>query len=218
MAKLAVITGGLGALGHGVTSRFEKDGWRLALSAAHEAERAAHKGSGSVDVVDLTDLVQVQEWANRLENVDALILLAGGFAMGNLGEMTNDKFDQQFDINARTAFNALSAFAAKLSRGASVVLVGSQAFSGAKGMSAYAASKAAVVSLMKSASLEFKPRSIRVNAILPDTIDTPANRASMPDADFERWQKPVEVAEVIGFLCSDSSKIVSGNAILLGRI
>ena len=218
MAKLAVITGGLGALGHGVTARLENDGWRLALSAAHEKERAGYKGSGSVDVVDLTDFVQVQKWARGLDKMSALILLAGGFAIGNLGDMATEKFDQQFDINARTAFNALSAFAGKLDHGASVVLVGSQAYSGAKGMSVYAASKAAVVSLMKSASLELKPRGIRVNAILPDTIDTPANRASMPDAEFEKWQKPEEVAEVIAFLCSDAAKIVSGNAILLGRV
>jgi NAD(P)-dependent dehydrogenase (short-subunit alcohol dehydrogenase family) len=75
-----------------------------------------------------------------------------------------------------------------------------------------------VVSLAKSAAEEWKPRAIRVNVILPDIIDTPANRRSMPKADFDKWQKPAEIAEVIAFLLSEKATNVSGNALALGRV
>ena len=99
----------------------------------------------------------------------------------------------------------------------SAVLVGSQAYQGAAGMSLYAASKAAVVSFAKSAALELHDKGITVNCILPDIIDTPANREAMPDADFDTWAKPDEIAEVIGFLLSEGARVASGNAIRLGR-
>jgi NAD(P)-dependent dehydrogenase (short-subunit alcohol dehydrogenase family) len=84
-------------------------------------------------------------------------------------------------------------------------------------MSAYAASKAGVVSLAKSASLEWEGRGIRVNVILPDTIDTLPNRKAMPDANFDKWQKPSEIAEVISFLLSQKAINIKGNALDLGR-
>jgi NAD(P)-dependent dehydrogenase (short-subunit alcohol dehydrogenase family) len=104
-----------------------------------------------------------------------------------------------------------------MQRGAAAVVVGSQAYEGAAGMAAYAASKAAAVSLARSAALEWKAAGVRVNAVLPDTIDTPANRRAMPDADFDRWATPDELAEVVVWLCSPSARIVSGNALKVGR-
>lgn len=168
--------------------------------------------------LDLTDFAATKSWAGSIgKPVHGLVALAGGFRMKRLGELGEEHYMETIALNTKTAFSTLDAFADKLADGASVVLVGSQAYSGAKDMSVYAASKAAVVSLAKSASLEWKPRGIRVNAILPDTIDTPANRKSMPDANFDAWQKPVEIAEVIAFLLSNSASVVSGNAIALGR-
>lgn len=168
--------------------------------------------------LDLTDFAATKSWAESIgKPVHGLVALAGGFRMKHLGDLGEAHYMETFGMNARTAFSTLDAFADNLADGASVVLVGSQAYSGAKDMSAYAASKAAVVSLAKSASLEWKPRGIRVNAILPDTIDTPANRKSMPDANYDAWQKPAEIAEVVAFLLSESASIVSGNAIALGR-
>jgi NAD(P)-dependent dehydrogenase (short-subunit alcohol dehydrogenase family) len=110
----------------------------------------------------------------------------------------------------------LAAFATKLGTGSAAVVVGSQSLGGAAGMAAYAASKAAVVSLARSAALEWKPRGVRVNAVLPDVIDTPANRRAMPNADVSRWAKPEQVAEVMVWLCSKGAAAVSGNAILVG--
>ena len=199
-----VVTGADGALGTGVVERLSKD-WTVIPA--------------DVDKVDLRDFEATRVWANEVGRpLHGLVGLAGGFSMGEISAMDSAAFNHQFQLNAGTAFSTLSAFSDLLADGASVVLVGSQAYKGAAGMSAYAASKAAVVSFAKSASLEWKSRGIRVNTILPDIIDTPANRKSMPDANFDKWQKPSEIAEVIAFLLSDKAINVNGNAIELGRV
>jgi NAD(P)-dependent dehydrogenase (short-subunit alcohol dehydrogenase family) len=136
--------------------------------------------------------------------------------MKNLDQLEEADFDAMFDLNVRTATNTLTAVSDALVKGGAAVLVGSRAAVGAGGMSLYAASKAAVVALARSAALEWRHRGIRVNCILPDTIDTPANRKAMPDADFTRWAKPEQVAAVIAFLCSDSGTIITGAAIPVG--
>ncbi|MBA3726119.1 MAG: SDR family oxidoreductase [Armatimonadetes bacterium] len=219
MRKTAVITGGTGNLGHAVVARFVEIGFDVHLSAIDEEDKNRYDGTGAIAAANLADLDSTKSWATEIPApVHALVLMAGGFSMNTLLDLGRGDFDNMFDTNAKTAFNCLSAFAGKLQRGSSAVLVGSQAYAGAAGMSLYAASKAAVVSLSKSAALEFKPQGVRVNAILPDIIDTPANRKSMPNADFDKWQKPEEIAEVIAFLCSDGGSIISGNTIELGRV
>src|SRR5262245_3735616 len=111
----------------------------------------------------------------------------------------------------------MAALSSVLNRPSGVVFVGSQAYEGAPGKAAYAAAKAGVVSLARSAALELKVKGVRVNAVLPDTIDTPANRNAMPEANFDMWAKPEEIARLIVFLCSDEASIVSGNALRVGR-
>ncbi len=220
MRKTAVVTGGTGFLGQAVVRRFIADGFDVHLSALTAEEVAKYAGPGVVSVDDLADLDSARKWASVIDApVHAVSLIAGGFAMKPLKEMSAADFDQMFDTNARTAANTLSAMIPLMERadGAAAILVGSQSFEGAAGMALYAASKAAVVSLARSAALEMKKQKIRVNVILPNTIDTPANRSAMPDADFEKWAKPDEIAEVISFLCSSSAILVSGNAIRLGR-
>jgi NAD(P)-dependent dehydrogenase (short-subunit alcohol dehydrogenase family) len=169
-----------------------------------------------VHVVDLLDLEKVRAFAQPFEEVHALVLSAGGFAEARLESLESRDVDAMLEVNFKTAVNALAAFAGKLARGAGAVLVGSQSYAGAAGMAPYAASKAAVVSLMQSAASEWKPRGVRVNAVLPDTMDTPANRRAMPKADPSRWAKPEAVAEVIVWLCSPAASVVSGNAIRVG--
>lgn len=200
MQKKVVVTGDQGALGSAVAKR---------LSESYEIVTSE---------IDLTDFAKTKEWAESVGPIHGIAALAGGFRMSDLGRFSDEHCAEIFDMNARTAFSTLNAFSSNLSAGSSVILVGSQAYTGANGMSGYAAAKAAVVSLAKSAALEWKPRGIRVNAILPDIIDIPANRSAMPDANFDKWQKPEEIAEVIAFLMSDSAAIVSGNLINLGRI
>ena len=220
MQKTAVVTGGTGYLGQAVVRRFISEGFAVHLSAANAKELSRYEGPGNVTVADLADLESARKWASTIDSpVHAVALIAGGFAMKPLKEMAAADFDQMFDMNVRTAANSLSAMIPLMERadGAAAVLVGSQSYEGAAGMALYAASKAAVVSLSRSAALELRKQKIRVNAILPNTIDTPANRSAMPDADFDKWAKPDEIADVISFLCSSSSVLVSGMAVRVGR-
>jgi NAD(P)-dependent dehydrogenase (short-subunit alcohol dehydrogenase family) len=137
--------------------------------------------------------------------------------MAELAALTEPDLDRMLTLNLKTAAYTLAAFGPKMRAGAAAVVVGSQAYEGAAGMTPYAASKAAVVSLAHGAALEWKGALVRVNAVLPDTIDTPANRRAMPGADFSRWAAPDEIADVVAWLCSPAASVVSGNAIRVGR-
>ena len=214
--KVAVVTGGTGALGEAVARRLAAAAYDVHVTASREPEPRGYVGAGRAHVVNLLDLGAVRELAQKFEGVHALVLTAGGFAEARLEALKSRDLDAMLDVNFKTAANALAAFAEKLVRGASVVLVGSQSYAGAAGMASYAASKAAVVSFMQSAALEWKPRRVRVNAVLPDTLDTPANRRAMPMADVNHWARPEDVAEAILWLCSPAASVVSGNAIKVG--
>jgi NAD(P)-dependent dehydrogenase (short-subunit alcohol dehydrogenase family) len=214
--KVAVVTGGMGALGAAVAQRFAAADYDVHVTTSREPEPPGYQGRGRAHVVDLAKLDNVRAFAQQFERVDALALCAGGFAEARLDALVTRDVDAMLEVNLKTAMHALAAFAEKLVRGAGVVLVGSQSYAGAAGMAAYAASKAGVVSLMQSAALEWKPRRVRVNAVLPDIMDTPANRRAMPMADVNHWARPEDVAEAIFWLCSPAASVVSGNAIKVG--
>lgn len=214
--RVAVVTGGTGALGAAVARHFAAAAYDVHVTMSREPAPSEYASSGRGHVVDLTKLDDVRALAQKFDQVHALVLCAGGFAEARLDALDGRDVDAMLDVNFKTAVNTLAAFGEKLVRGAAAVLVGSQAYAGAAGMAPYAASKAAVVSLMQSAALEWKPRRVRVNAVLPDIIDTPANRKAMPMADVNRWLKPEDVAETIVWLCSPAASVVSGNAIKVG--
>lgn len=207
-----VVTGGAGALGAAVAARFAADGADVHLTALPSE---GYDGPGTVHRVDLRDLAALRAVAAEIGAVQGVIACAGGFGMQSLVAMDAAALDRQIDLNLRTAANTLAAFGDRLDGGA-VVLIGARTWSGAAGVAAYAASKAAVVSLGRSASLEWRGR-VRVNTLLPDILDTPANRTAMPDADFRRWTPPEAIARVARWLVSDDAAIVTGNAIEVGR-
>jgi 3-oxoacyl-[acyl-carrier protein] reductase len=215
--KVAVVTGGTGALGAAVARKFAEAGYDTHVTSSRASEAESWKGPGEVHAVDLSDLDAVRAFAAGFAEVHALALCAGGFAMAKLAELSASDLDKMLAVNFKTAAHALAAFGPKMRAGAAAVVVGSQAYEGAAGMTPYAASKAAVVSLARGAALEWKAARVRVNAVLPDTIDTPANRRAMPDADFTRWASPDEIADVISWLCSPAASVVSGNAIRVGK-
>ena|SRR5688572_12266923 len=214
--KVAVVTGGTGALGRAVARRFAAAAYDVHVTTSREPEPPGYAGSGRAHVVDLSELDAVRAFAQKFDRVHALVLSAGGFAEARLDALTSRDIDAMLDVNFKTALHALAAFADKLVHGSAAVLVGTQAYRGAAGMAPYAASKAAVVSLAESAALEWKARGVRVNAVLPDIIDTPANRRAMPAADPSRWAKPEDIAETVLWLCSPAASVVSGNAIKVG--
>jgi NAD(P)-dependent dehydrogenase (short-subunit alcohol dehydrogenase family) len=130
--------------------------------------------------------------------------------------MPLEDFEAQFRLNLRPTYLVTQAALPHLigNGGGSIVCVGSRAaLAPFRGASGYVASKAAVIAFAQAVAVEYKNDSVRANAILPSVIDTPGNRASMPDADFDRWVKPVEIAGVIAHLLSGDSSPVSGVAI-----
>jgi NAD(P)-dependent dehydrogenase (short-subunit alcohol dehydrogenase family) len=146
-----------------------------------------------------------------------VVNLIGGFAVGGrVHETPIEDFEKQFRLNLRPTYLMTSAAVPRLlaAGGGSIVCAGSRAalqpFPGAAG---YISSKAAVTAFAQAVAVEYKNDGIRCNAILPSVIDTPANRASMPKADFDRWVKPTEIAGVIAWLLSDDSSPTSGAAV-----
>ncbi|HEY6397296.1 MAG TPA: SDR family oxidoreductase, partial [Solirubrobacteraceae bacterium] len=143
-----------------------------------------------------------------------LVNLVGGFAMGKrVHETPIEEFEKQFRLNLRPAYLMTQAVVPQMLEhdGGAIVCVGTRAalqpFSGAAG---YISSKAAVIAFSGAVAAEYKDDGIRCNTILPSVIDTPGNRASMPNADFDRWVKPAQIAGVIANLLSEDSSPVSG--------
>jgi len=140
-----------------------------------------------------------------------VVNLVGGYAQGGrVHETPIDEFERQFTLNLRPTYLVTAAAIPRM-RAGTVVCVGTRAalrpFPGAAG---YVASKAALLALVRALDTEYRDDGIRVNAVVPSVIDTPANRASMPDADHDAWVTPEAIADVIHFLSSDASAPISG--------
>jgi NAD(P)-dependent dehydrogenase (short-subunit alcohol dehydrogenase family) len=222
MVRVALITGGAGGLGRACVDLFLQHGWRVAVPTHRSAEGlrdaiARHGDRLTSFEADLTTeegaagaVERTVEWAGRL---DAVVHTVGGYAWtGPLHESPVDAWDRMMDVNLRSAFLIARAALPRL-EGGSLVLVSSRAaLQGQKGHAAYAVSKAALLTLVEAIAEEQKGRA-RANAVLPGTIDTPANRKSMPDAKFDTWTQPEEIARVILFLASPASATVSGAAV-----
>lgn len=217
-----VVTGGTGALGRAVVARLLAGGATVHVPWWQERELADFPFADRVRLakVDLGDEAAVEAYFRALPALYASIQTAGGFDMAPVVETSGAAFERMWRLNALTAF--LSAreavrtmrrspeFAA---RGGRIVLVAARPVARpVGGMAAYAASKAAVLSLAESLAEELAAERILVNAILPSIMDTPANRAAMPDADHARWPKVEEVAETIAFLASARNTLTSGAA------
>jgi len=226
-----VVTGGTGALGRAVIG---------ALRAAHAvchvpnlvavelddfpyaSDPGVHIGLG----VDLTDEPSVQRFYQGLPPLWASVHLAGGFAMAPIGEMSAADFMAQFRMNALSCFlcsaAAVAAFRARQEPGPSGALGGRIVNVAARpaleprlgaGMIAYTASKSAVAALTQALAQETTDEQIWVNAVAPSVIDTPANRAAMPDGDHRRWVSPVDLAEIVTFLASPANRVTRGAVI-----
>ena len=224
MRQSAIVTGGTGGLGSAVVARLLDDGWRVVVPWIVESELSRVQEREGLELVqaDLFDddmvAAVVALGAKQAEApLRGVVNLVGGFAMGGrVHETPIGEFERQFRLNLRPTYLVTAAALPHLlehGRG-SIVCVGTRAalqpFSGAAG---YISSKAAVIAFAQAVAVEYKLTGIRCNAILPSVIDTPANRASMPNADHERWVKPAEIAGAIAYLLSEDSQPTSGAAI-----
>ena len=214
--KVIVVTGASGALGKVVAEVALARGARVAGVDYGTSQIAATPDRIEFGGVDLSDPAQAKKAidavASHFGRLDALVNIAGGFAFETVAEGDPKTWQRMHALNLLTALNASRSAIPHLTASASarIVNVGAMgALQAGSGMGAYAASKAGVHRLTEALAAEWKGR-ITVNAVLPSTIDTPANRASMPKADFGKWVTPQELADVILFLVSDAASAVTG--------
>jgi NAD(P)-dependent dehydrogenase (short-subunit alcohol dehydrogenase family) len=214
--KIVVVTGASGALGKVVVASALARGARVA--AVDHAASALKPTPERIELggVDLTDATEakraIDAAASHFGKLDALVNIAGGFAFETVVEGDPKTWQRMHALNVLTALNASrSAIPHLTASGAGrIVNVGAMgALQAGAGMGAYAASKAGVHRLTEALAAEWKGK-VTVNAVLPSIIDTAANRASMPNADFAKWVRPEELAEVILFLTSDAASAVTG--------
>ncbi len=227
--KVVIVTGALGALGKVVAQVALARGARVAGVDHAQAQASATPARIELGGVDLSDAAQakqaIDKAASHFGRLDALINIAGGFAFETVaeGDSKGDgkTWQRMYALNVATALNASRAALPHLagSGAGRIVNIGAMgALQAGAGMGAYAASKAGVHRLTEALAAEWKGK-ITVNAVLPSIIDTAANRASMPTADFAKWVTPQELAEVILFLASDAASAVTGALIpVSGRV
>lgn len=224
--KLAIVTGGTGALGQSVVALLLEAGASVAVPYQDEhrfeqlREQFAATGNLSLHgaAVDLTDEAAVaayyQQVAERSGGIDILVNSAGGFAGGKpVHETPWSLWEQQLAINLKSAvISSHFAVPHMLARGGGAIVNVSTRTATQSGanLAAYAASKRAVMQLTEAMAAELRKQSITVNAILPSVIDTPANRQANPNADYSTWVSPEAIARVVLFLVGPDARIISG--------
>ncbi len=221
--RRVLITGAAGALGAAVAETFAAQGASLALLDLECSALAARWGdSGHLTLAaDLTDAESVQQAVQSasaaLGSIDVLCNVAGAFAMGEpVHGLSSKVWRLMIDLNAGSLLTTAAAVVPLMlaqGSGRIVNVAALAANQGAAHMGAYIASKSAVLRLTESMAAELGDKGITVNAVLPGTMDTPANRAAMPDVDPAGLVKPASVADVILFLASDAARAVQGAAI-----
>jgi NAD(P)-dependent dehydrogenase (short-subunit alcohol dehydrogenase family) len=214
--KVVVVTGASGALGKVVVEAALARGAKVA-GVDHAAAQIPATGNriefGGVDLSDAAQAKKaIDDAAAHFGRLDALINIAGAFAFETVADGDPKTWQRMYAINVLTALNASRSALPHLatSPSARIVNLGAMAaLQAGAGMGPYATSKAGVHRLTEALAAEWKGK-ITVNAVLPSIIDTAANRASMPKADFSKWVTPQELAEVILFLTSDAASAITG--------
>jgi NAD(P)-dependent dehydrogenase (short-subunit alcohol dehydrogenase family) len=224
--KTFAITGAFGALGTAVVQALLAQGARVAAVDRADAPRDP-ASLGVASVHGGVDLGEPRAAADAFAAIvakrgrlDGLVNIAGGFRWEKVPGGSPDTWDAMYQMNLRTAVVACRAALAHLPDGGRIVNIGANgAVKAGAGMGAYAASKAGVARLTEALAEELKDRGITVNALLPSIIDTPANRADMPDADFARWVQPAQLAAATAFLLSDEAAAITGALVpVVGRV
>ena len=219
--RTALISGGAGGIGTAVVAAFVADGWRVVApvraGSAGRLPAGAEAVEGDLNTgADVAAAVAAAA-AEPDAPLRAVLNLAGGFAVGGLvADTAYADFEAQITANLRPTYLLTAAALPHLvaAGGGSVVCVGSRAavapFPGAAG---YVTGKAAVQAFAEAVAVEYRKQNVRCNTVLPSVVDTPANRAAMPDADVSRWVTPEQIAALLLYLTSDAAAGTSGAAI-----
>lgn len=225
---VVIITGAVGNLGLATARRFQAAGERTVL-VDRSAERVQeafreladspdHFLAGGIDLSDPASLGRlVEATLARFGRIDALVNTVGAWRGGKPAHETDlADWDFLFNVNVRTTLLGCRAVIPQMlrqSRGKIINIASRDALKGSAGYAAYSASKSAVLRVTEALADELKASDINVNCIMPGTIDTPQNRAAIPNGDFSKWVTPEAIAEVIHFLASDASRAITGSAI-----
>jgi NAD(P)-dependent dehydrogenase (short-subunit alcohol dehydrogenase family) len=217
MKQLIVIAGGGGTLGRAVAGELIARGLRVVIVDLAAADLPAGAEFEEADLTSDEDVSRAyRKIANDHGSPAGIVNVVGGFAFEPMAEGSTATWDAMYRINLKTVAASCQAALALLDDGSSIVNVGAAAARHpGSGMAPYSASKAGVHALTESLAEELRSRLIRVNAVLPTIIDTPANRAAMRDADPSGWVSPARAAKAIAFLLSDDASAVTGACIPL---
>lgn len=219
--KTVVITGGSGALGQVVVPACVDAGARVIVVDRHS--RVTEAQGVRVMTADITNEADIRRLVEaileQVGRIDALINLVGGFAMGRVAETDLSLWQRMLTMNLTAAFllsKAVLPHMLQQRTGRIVHVAARAAVEPFPGAAAYVVSKAGLAALIRALALELAGSGVTVNGLLPTTIDTPANRESMPDADPSKWVNPRSIADMLSFLVSDEASQTSGALIPLG--
>jgi NAD(P)-dependent dehydrogenase (short-subunit alcohol dehydrogenase family) len=219
--KVAIVTGADGGLGRSVTQALLDSGSTV-VGTSRKIQTAEFEHPSFLGIpADISNEEVagqlVDQVVSRFGRLDVVVHTVGGYAGGQaVVDTDDDTFQRMMDLNLKPLLHMLRAAIGPLRKSGAgcVIAVGSRAaIEPGSGVGAYSASKAAMLSVMKTVALENKDAGLRANVILPGTIDTPANRQSSPDADFSKWVRPASIASLITWLAGDAGKEISGAAI-----
>jgi NAD(P)-dependent dehydrogenase (short-subunit alcohol dehydrogenase family) len=223
--RTVLVTGAAGNLGRVVANAFAERGANLVLvDLRRESLERAFGAEDERRLLAPTNLLDqeqvhatVKKAIQRFKRIDVLCNLAGGFRMGQpVYETSDETWNFLFDINARTVLHTVRAVVPGMIENGGGKIINVGAYAAQKGvaqMGAYVAAKSAVIRLTEAMAAELREKNINVNCVLPTVIDTPENRAAMPNADPSRWVAPADLAKTIVFLASDGARAIHGAAL-----
>ena len=220
MTDLGVIMGATGGLGPAVVDAFAKRGDRVIAVARSRSDvsQLASKYPGIVigDTADLTSRLEVDDLWERIDGIGVprwVVNVTGGFRPGKVVDSTPDDFTFMMDLNLGSTWWSCRAAARRMKAGAIVNISSRSALVAEPGAAAYAVAKVGVIKLTEVLAAELKTSGVRVNAVVPAIIDTPASRQSLPEKLIQKAVAPSEVAAIIAYLCSDAADAITGAAI-----